>query len=380
MKIAQLSLFGLAALTMSFYSCDSDSYSYMAVGTYTQKESHVDGKAEGIYIVQLNNKTGELSMKDTIQGPINPSYLYIHPETKCIYTVHERALAGNEAIGTIAGYKAEQESGEFKLINKVLAGGDAPCHIIKTDDSEHIIVSSYMGTVSLFEIKDDLSLSTALDIHTPDTITQDHPRQDAPHPHMATSGPDGSILIADLGNNVIYHMTIKSDQLQLKGSTPMSTGTGPRHMVVDGDLIYVLGELSTTIEVYQWQGIAKPMKAIQSINTLSTTEDLVNSAAIHLHPSGKWLYCSNRGLQKSAIQSISLMKIDKDGLLELVETVDTGGLIPRDFAITPDGDHLIVANQNSDNMLSYYIDPESGRLTPTGHELQIPTPACIKFF
>lgn len=368
-------------------SCNEKPKEYtLAIGTYTQKEGHVNGKADGIYLINQNSQTGQLTMKDTIVGVTNPSYLIVHPDHKTIYAVNEIANKAPENIGTVSSFKPDQPSGSFKLINRVLSKGDAPCHISLDASGQFVIISNYMGSVSTMKINKDFSLSPAIDVQVHEGGDTSSLRQSAPHPHMSHIAPDGqTVLVSDLGDNSIWHYKIDTDgHLDLQSKTVSTPNAGPRHMSVDptNDMIYVLNELNNTIEVFQWIDAHTPMKSQQVISTIRDIDTAIdiNSAAIRLHPNGEYLYACNRNANDIAQNTISVYKIDKtSALLSLVEIKPTNGDTPRDFIIDPQGKFLLVAHQNSDNIKSYKI-LENGSLEDTQMSLNISTPVCLSYF
>lgn len=368
-------------------SCNEKPKEYtLAIGTYTQKEGHVDGKADGIYLISQNIETGRLMLRDTIKGVTNPSYLIVHPDHKTIYAVNEIANKAPENIGTVSSFKPDQSSGTFKLVNRVLSKGDAPCHISLDASGQFVIISNYMGSVSTMKINKDYGLSAAIDVKIHeggDTLSL---RQSAPHPHMSHVAPDGqTVLVSDLGTNSIWHYKIDTNgHLDLQGKTQSTPNAGPRHMSVHTthDIIYVLNELNNTIEVFEWKNGQAPMKSLQVISTIRDTDraDDINSAAIRLHPNGKFLYACNRNANDITQNTISVYQIDKaSALLSLLEIEPTNGDTPRDFIIDPQGKFLLVAHQNSDNIKTYKIQ-EDGTIEDTQMSLDISTPVCLSYF
>lgn len=377
--------FGAFCLSIILASCTPSQEEYtLAVGTYTRKEGHVDGKAEGIYIIKQNKRTGQLTMSDTISGAVNPSYLAIHPETKSIYAVNEIATANEKNTGTVSAFHHNQDEKRFELINKVLSQGDAPCHITFDSQNKYAIVSNYMGSISSFPIKADYGLGQAIDTKIHEPIGYLSPRQEAPHPHMALVAPDGeSILVSDLGSNDIKHYKFNEGMFTLVATTPMLPLAGPRHMATSKvhDKIYVLNELSNAIEVFDWQGVITTMNRIQSASLFkdATKKMDTNSSAIHIHPNGRFLYAANRSNTVLEDNTISIFILESSGQIKLTDVLSTGGFVPRDFSISPDGRFLLVAHQNSDDIRTFEIGKD-GALTSTGFSLNIPTPVCLKYF
>ena len=344
---------------------DSDSYK-LAVGTYTKKEGHVDGKADGVYLLKMDKKSGALTWVDTIPNLINPSYVAV--DGKTLYAANENNPGTVTKVNLNGHTKIEVAKTE----------GIAPCHVITIPKSDYLVVASYMGVVSLFKTEPKLEL-----LHTlkPEGSFAGPPRQESSHPHMAMLAPDNkTILISDLGMDNLIHLHIVEDKLVERAHTVLAEVAGPRHMCLhSNNNIYVLNELNHTIDVLKWQDESKPLQLKKTYSTLPERNENVFPAAIHLHPSEKYLYASNRGIN-DAEQSISLFEVKEDGLLEYIDRYNTGGLVPRDFAISPNGKFLLAANQNSDNIVTFAIDTNSGALQRIGTDFEIKTPVCLKFY
>jgi len=344
----------------------------IAVGTYTRKEGHVDGKADGVYLLEMDKESGRLSIQDTIKNLINPSYLTI--DDNILYAVNEIADGTENGAGTIT----KIDLNDFST-SVLKTGGDAPCHVLKIKDRPYLVVSNYMGVVSLFRTEPSFEL---LDSYSPQGSFAGPPRQESSHPHMAMLAPDNkTILISDLGMDNLIHLHIEEEKLVEVAHTVIGEGSGPRHMVLHtNNNIYVLNELNHSIDVLNWEDSSQPLRLKQSQSTLPQGNKNVFPAAIHLHPSEKYLYASNRGVNNDAEQSISLFSIEDDGMLKYVESYNTGGMVPRDFTISPNGKFLLVANQNSGNIVTFRIDENSGKLTKEDNEFSIKTPVCLKFY
>ncbi len=359
-------------------SCQNDttmSHQNIAIGTYTKKEGHVDGKGEGIYLLKMNTLNGELTKVNTITGIINPSYVQVRDNY--IYAVSELADNSGQPVGKLHRVDLQDHANH----ESILIGGNAPCHLAFLENSNHIVSSNYVNSISLIDINESLQLK---DVVFPKGDVQGPPRQESPHPHMSIIAPDKqSLLVTDLGLDAIIQFDYRLGQLVELSRTPTTPQSGPRHMTVDYDnsIVYVLNELNHTIESFQWSKSGEPMERISTISTLADgiRNPNVNCSAIKLHPTGKYIYAGNRGINGDLEQSISAFKVNEPGKLTFIDTYSTKGEIPRDFAISPDGKFLLAANQNSDNIISFAIASD-GSLTDTGHEFKINTPVCIKFY
>lgn len=358
-------------------SCESEPkvvYENLAIGTYTQMEGHVSGDADGIYLGQLNTQTGQVTLYDTIVGIVNPSYLQV--KNQKIYAVSELANGTENPIGKL--HIIDLESREQQIVS---VNGDAPCHVNISHDGEYAITSNYLSTVSVVALNNEIKLSDAVVLKGE---TQGLPRQEAPHPHMSAYAPDDqTVLVTDLGLDAIVHFQIEDGILTELTRTKTVPKGGPRHMIVDrtNSVVYVLNELNHSIESFRWKDAQTPMSKIGSVSTLK--EGLINHnvscSAIHMHPSGDYIYAANRGLNGDPEQTISAFKILQPGNLTLMDTYPSKGMIPRDFTISPSGQYLLVANQESDNIITYKIESD-GTLTSTDNVLNVRTPVCLKFY
>jgi 6-phosphogluconolactonase len=199
---------------------------------------------------------------------------------------------------------------------------------------------------------------------------------------MIRTAPGGWVLAADLGLNqlLIYQLDQAKGQLTHAPSVgaTLPAGAGPRHFDFhpNGRLVYCINELGSTLTTFSYDAGQGQLTELQTISTLPADFTANNSCAdIHVHPNGKFLYGSNRGHD-----SIALFSIEKgSGIPTLIGHTPSGGRTPRNFAIDPTGTLMLVANQDSDNVVSFMIDPATGALTPTGQEVTISAPVCVCF-
>ncbi len=349
------------------------------VGTYTRKEGHVDGKATGIYELKMNVETGELSIIDTIEGTINPSYLAIHPNQKYLYAVNE--IADGSRIGTITAYNIENEKAQ--KINEVSSKGDAPCYISIDRTGKFVLVANYMETIASYEIEKDGSLSEAVEVVEHKRERAAVFRQETGHPHIILPAMNNKTLfVADLGLDEILHYELNEKGEFTKVATTETVPlSGPRHLVFHPTYskCYVLNELNITVEVFETKAANEPFERIQMINTVGDIDENVAPSAIKLHPSGKFLYVANRGINGGTGHNITAFSINESGELSFVASYSTEGEVPRDFEISPDGRFLLAANQNSNSIITFKINTTTGELESTGQQLEIKTPVCLKF-
>ena len=350
----------------------------MLIGTYTRKEGHVDGKAAGIHEVVLDPTSGKMALKQTIPAGDNPSYITIHPTGRFIYAANETGTYADEEFGTITALSIDS-SGNYKILNSRSSKGKAPCFVSLDRGGIYLFAANYItGNVTSFGIARDGKLGGA------QTSIQfegsgPHPRQEAPHAHSIQQVNAKEILAIDLGSDSIHILHNIGGQLsEVEGSFGLPEGSGPRHLTIsnDGLFLYILNELNGSISFLR-RARTNRFELIQTISSLQ--EDSKSdgaSAAIRISPDNKYLYVSNRGNHND----IGIFKIASDGQLNLIGHQKTFGGTPRDFNITKDGEFLIVANQESDNLVSFKIDQSSGLLEKAFELRNIPTPVSIAFF
>jgi 6-phosphogluconolactonase len=211
----------------------------------------------------------------------------------------------------------------------------------------------------------------------------DAERQEGPHAHSLNPSPDNRFAIgADLGLDKLFIFKLDPANATLTPNDPpyaeVKPGSGPRHFAFHpaGKFAYVTNEMASTVTAFTWDGARGVLHELQTISTLPADFKGENTTAeIQVHPSGKFLYDSNRGADNIAVFSIDRRK----GTLTAVDHTSTQGNVPRNFGIDPTGSFLIAANQKSDNVVVFRIDKKTGRLTATGQTAEVGGPVCVKF-
>ena len=360
----------------------ADNKQLLFVGTYTRKEGHVDGKAKGIYVYEMDPESGKLSYVSTSPSIVNPSYITVHPSGQWLYAVSETGGPEEKAYGEVTAFRINQENKSLEALNTVSSEGKWPCYISIAPSGEYALVANYGGGFALLPIEEDGKLQKS-----PSVVRYGgqgpHPRQDAPHAHMITPGPAEKLVYAvDLGVDKVFSYTIDAaqDQLQPTGhSANIKAGSGPRHLSFHPtkDWAYVVNELSGTIDAFKVDAGKGTFEHFQTISTLAANAGAeAASADIHIHPTGKYLYASNRGSHNN----IAMFAINENsGELSLLGHQSSQGKTPRSFVIAPGGKFLLVANQDSGNVATFRIDENTGMLTDTGINTEIPTPVSLKF-
>ena len=355
------------------------------VGTYTTKLGHVDGKADGIYLYHMDLTNGEIQFLTKEDSGPNPSFLAIHPTGKYLYAVNELMEFKGIRGGGISSFDINPETGELSRINQQPTHGGAPCHVCIDATGQYACVANYMGgNLTIFPIDVDGSLKEASDLIQHVGTSKDPRRQEGPHAHSITIDPANRYAFAaDLGIDKVlsYRIDLKNGKF-ITSDVPwvaVQPGAGPRHFAFhpNGKFAYLINELDSTLNAYKYESEQGILIELQSVPTLPEGFTGWNACAdLHILPSGKFIYGSNRGHDSIVIFSIH----PESGTLEYVGHQSTQGKIPRNFAIDPTGRFLLVANQDTDSIVVFRIDPEKGILQYTGKTIQIPTPVCITFY
>jgi 6-phosphogluconolactonase len=356
------------------------------VGTYTGGKS----KSEGIYLYKLIAKDAEGSPNQTLvplglaAEVASPSFLEIDPERRLLFAVNETSDFGGRPTGAVTSYSIDSATGKLKQLSQRPSMGAGPCHLVLDRQQRHVLVANYgSGSVAVLPIGNDGTLGEATDVERHAGKSVNPQRQEGPHAHCVTFDPAGRFLfVCDLGLDKVMIYRYDAEQGNLTANEPafasVKAGAGPRHMAFrpDGRFAYVINELDSTVTAFAYDAEAGSLRELQTVPTLPPSFDGSNTTAeIAVHPSGKYVYGSNRGHD-----SVALFEIDEAaGTLTFVEAQSTGGKTPRNFELDREGDHLIIANQNTNTLLVCRVDDESGRLKPSGALVEAPTPVCVKF-
>lgn len=344
---------------------------YLIVGTYTRKDS------KGIYVYKFDTITGASKEISSIEA-VNPSFLTVSNDEKFIYATSEDK--GENAI--VSAFSFDKESGSLSFLNKQQTGGDAPCYVSIDNTGENVIVANYSGgSISVFKTTPDGSLKAASNILNFSGKSIDEERQNQPHLHCVEFSPDQRFVFAnDLGTDKIYKLkTDKSTDNYLSMGEPpyykVKAGSGPRHMEFHpiGRFLYIITELSGEVIVFDYNEPDGNLSPVQTIEADSLKAQ--GSADIHISPDGRYLYASNR-LEGDGIVTFS---IDQQTGKLTWKGYHATGEHPRNFVISPNGEFLLVANRDSDNIQVFKIDKETGLLSDTKQDIELSMPVCLKF-
>jgi 6-phosphogluconolactonase len=345
------------------------------IGTYT------NGASKGIYVSRFDLAEGKFRPVTLAAKVTNPSFLAIHPSRMLLYAISEMDQPTDPNAGTLSAFAIDPKQGKLTLLNRQLSGNKIGCHLVVDHSGRYVLVASYGGgTVTCLPIESDGSLGEAT------CLVQHHGsgavpgRQAGPHAHGVTmDSANRFAFVTDLGLDKIMAYRLEADGKLTANDPPYfatAPGAGPRHFVFhpNGQYAYVINEINSTITAMSYDAERGALKELQTVSTLPNAFHGENSTAeIQVHPSGRFLYGSNRGHN-----SIVIFAIDEaTGKLRFVGHEPTRGKMPRNFILDPTGHYLLAANLDSDNIVVFRIDVRTGKLAANGTVLAVPAPSCI---
>jgi 6-phosphogluconolactonase len=373
-------LLALSSLMVLAATPSPQKHEYMLfMGTYTNKGSN----SEGIYAYGYDAQSGKVSPLGLAAQTANPSWITLSADGRFLYAVNE------ETSGKLSAFSIDRDTdgrptGKLTLLNQVASVGADPCYITLDRTGKYALVANYTsGNLFVVRIREDGGFGDGATVmyHTGHSVNPE--RQKSAHVHSVNLSPDNRFAyVDDLGIDGLLVYQFDSGKGSLKANPKYPTfdpGAGPRHFAMhpSGKFAYVISEMQGTVTALSNDPAGGTLQRLQTISTLPKDfKGQIEAAEIAIHPSGKFLYASNRGDGNS----IAVFAIDADkGTLTPIEYKSTQGKTPRSFEIDPTGTRLFVANQDSDNIVVFRIDQKTGQLTPTGQVLDADSPVCLKF-
>ena len=360
---------------ISFISfCASAQKFYLFVGTYTNKGS------KGIYVYRFNAANGSAELVSNTDSAANPSYLAVAPDEKYVYAVNE---THGENGGNVSAYAFDKNTGKLNFINQQSTGGNDPCYVTVSRNNKWVIAANYSGgSAAAFAANADGSLNPRSQLLQDSGNGANAQRQEKAHVHSTVFSPAQDYLFTpDLGIDKVMIYTF-NPALQ-KPLTPaavpyvsVAAGNGPRHFTFHPNqkFAYLIQEMSGTVGVYKYNN--GKLTLLQSIATHPADfKGDIGSADIHVSPDGKFLYASNRGDENT----ITIFSINPaTGRLTLKGYQSVLGKTPRNFIIDPTGNYLLAANQDTDNIVIFKRNKQTGLLTATGKQIEVSMPVCLQ--
>jgi 6-phosphogluconolactonase len=346
------------------------------IGTFTT------GASKGIYAYRLDEATGRMSSLGLVAETQSPSYLAVSPNRRFLYAVNEIDMFEGKKAGSVSAFSIDTASGKLTLLNQVSSGSPGPTHVAIDPSGKWLFVANYAGgSLADFAIEADGRLGKMVTFLQHTGSGANPSRQKNPHPHEVVPSPDGRFLLSpDLGLDRVFVYKLNQETGKLTESNPpfaaVKPGSGPRHLAFapNGKFVYLADEMGTNVIAFSYTD--GKLQTLQTISVVPKGFSGQNTAAeIAVHPSGRFLYVTNRGAD-----DVVQLNIDPaSGLLTMASSVSTQGKVPRGFGIDPEGKYLFAGNQNTDTVVPFRIDPSSGGLSPYGQALHVPSPVCVVF-
>jgi 6-phosphogluconolactonase len=359
------------------------------VGTYTAPGTapggHAPSTATGIAVFRMRADDGGLTPVQVVAAE-NPSFVALDPSASHLYATVENGVgSGGGPGGRVSAYAIDATTGALSPQGGQPTGGTFPAHLSVAPSGKFLLASNYgTGTFLVYRLGADGTIGpeTGEARGAGNGAGPRADRQEGPHAHQILSDPDGRCVFGvDLGSDRVYAWTLEADGKLAPAavpSAPVASGSGPRHMAFHPNrtVAYVLDELASTITVFHYDPARCALVWAQTISTLPAGFAGPNSAAeIRVHPSGRFVYATNRGHDTVAEFAVDA----QSGVLSPIGWESSRGDWPRGMNIDPSGTFLYVANQNSDSIVVFRVDRAHGALTPTGAVVRTPTPADIEF-
>ncbi|MEP7365316.1 MAG: lactonase family protein [Acidobacteriota bacterium] len=352
-------------------------------GTYTVRAGGAakDPTSKGIYVSRFDTASGKLEPAELAGEITNPSFFAIHPNAKFLYAVGETNGSANSPGGTVTAFSIDASTGKLTKLNEVGSQGGGPCFATVDKTGRWVLVANFgTGSVASIALGADGKLGEVASVIQHKGSGADPQRQKGPHAHSINLDSRNRFAVAaDLGTDrlYIYNFDQKTGKLSPHGEFQTKPGAGPRHFSFhpSGKFAFVVNEMGMSVTSMYWDGTAGKLVEIETVPTIpGAIEKGQSTAEVLAHPSGNFVYASNRGHD-----TIAVFNVDKRGKLARTENQPTQGKTPRNFGLSPDGKWLIAANQDSNNVVVFKIDQATGVLQPTGQKVDVPMPVCVRF-
>lgn len=358
-------------------------------GSYTRAAQGGSGEdGQGIDVFTVEPGTGFLTHVETAPAD-NPSWLALDPAHRFLYAAIETDDYEGEPSGAVEAYAVDAKTGGLTFINRQSSRGLYPAHLSVDPSGRFAVAADYEGPFVVLPIREDGGLGPVSEIVQNPGTGPDAARQEMSHPHAVTFDPAGRYLVtADLGIDRVQTFRLTPDgRLALVSEAAVAPGAGPRHVAFtpDGRFVYVANELNATVTAFPYDAVTGVLgDEIQTILMVPDDfSDARSASEIAAHPSGRFLYASNRGEADAAsplADSIVAYAIDAvSGMLSLIGYASEGIDVPRGFAIDPTGTWLYACNERGNSIVQLAIDQETGALSATGFVITTPTPVNIIF-
>ncbi|MQT64264.1 beta-propeller fold lactonase family protein [Pseudomonas sp. FSL R10-0056] len=378
----------LMALSVGAMSAQAESRDdvELLVGSYTQ------GKSQGIYRLQFDSAKGRITPEPLqVFKAANPSWLTLSKDQTRLFVVNENGQGQADVVGRASSVAIDPKTNALTLINQVKTLGEEPTHSSLSADERYLFVANYGvhadpgGSLAVVPINAEGQLQPVTQMSSHPASRVNPERQLSAHVHSVVSSPDGQFVFAsDLGADKVFvyrYDPAANPEHPLVAAEPafieLPAGSGPRHLLFskDGKHAYLTTEMSAQVFVFDYaNGQLKQRQAVELAHGLPAQNRA--AGAVHASSDGKFLYVSNRG----KANEILVFAIDAGtGELTEIQRRSVDGDHPREFALSPNGKFLLIANQMSNAIVVLERDPASGKLGKTVQSLAMDAPSDVKF-
>jgi len=371
------SLLLLALVTAA--SADSIGKRFAYVGLYNTSTDAATFDSAGyaepsVLIFAVDEATGAFTPHGAVAAGLNASWIATHPSGRFVYVASEVALYKGKAVGTIASFAVNAQDGTLKFINRVETANPSPVFAQVDPSGSYLLVATYVpGAVDVLAVTKDGALE-----RTEQAVMQ------GPGTHCAVFDPSGKhVLSAVLGEDRVAQYVFSAGGRLAPltpnpagGSVALEKGTGPRHIAwhpLRSDRVYVADEGGSdtpsrlTVCEFSKEGTLKVLQTVSTIDA-DVSQIKMYPAEIAISDDGRFAYVSNRDASTQRRDSVAVFSLDPaSGNATLFQTVSTQGWYPRSMTLDWRQRTLLVANQKSNDVVSFKVDSETGLLTPTGH-------------
>ena len=373
-------LIGLTAalFTASSILAQDPGRTRLYVGTYTGP------KSKGIYLFEMDANTGKLVDLGPVAETPNPTFLAIHPTKPLLYAVNEVGSFEKQPTGAVAAFRIDEADGKLTLLNRQSSGGGGPCHLILDKAAKNVLVANYGGgSVASLPIQEDGKLAAPTSVIKHVGTSANPSRQKEPYAHSINLDPANRFAFAaDLGTDHVYSYRFDPVKGTLAANDPVGVklvpGSGPRHFAFhpNGKNAFVINELLLTLTSFAYDADKGVLTQIESLSTLpANTRPIGSTAEVIVHPTGKWVFGSNRGHNTIAVFAFDADKAKLTHVGNYGDTVKE----PRNFVLDPTGNFILVGNQNGQSITVFRLNQSTGELTRVGEPTPCPTPVCLRF-
>ena len=329
---------------------------------------YASGYDPKISLFTLDRSNGILTSKGTFDtGVSSPSYLAFSSDKRFLYAANEASGANSKVLAFKIG-----ADGSLQKINEATTGGDGSPHLSVSPDGRWVLVAHYTsGHVSTLGVDANGGVTMPpADVQRPANNTS----------HQVLTDATGSFaFVPNVNANTVFQFRLDANtgKLTANGSVSgFSGGAGPRHLALHPTQKwgYTMNETAVTVTSLVYDSTAGTFSSPQTIDSLPAGTTKVGTGAhVAVHPSGRFVYTSNR-----VHNSISIFEVDAaTGRLTMRGNETGGGAIktPRDFGVDPEGKFLFVANQDAASLMVFEISATDGKLTLRDTKTTPPSPS-----